>query len=305
MSYKESTFQWYNNGIKTVKPSGNISLEQFVNAVRSPKPEMIKAFEEIAKAGKEGNKKLKDELKTKHLFFTTPSVDITGGIRNYDSIKSFSEFCVLEYDGIEHATVLRDYIFEKMPSCIFAFTSPSLTGSKFIFRIQQPKSIEEYKQFYFGIASDLDKFKNLDISNERCVLPLFNSYDPEAKFRENAIPSTKRGYKVNAFIPFESSEVDLPEDVDPEDVSNCFNLIGHLIDRINDQGHNQVVSTSFTASGLCAYYGIPQDDMWDLLEEKIRNNSYLNKGTEGYLKTAKTLFNKGSNFPTALKRKDE
>lgn len=57
MSYRESTFQWYNNGIKTVKPSGNISLEQFVNAVRSPKPEMIKAFEEIAKAGKEGNKK--------------------------------------------------------------------------------------------------------------------------------------------------------------------------------------------------------------------------------------------------------
>jgi len=37
----------------------------------------------------------------------------------------------------------------------------------------------------------------------------------------------------------------------------------------------------------------------------IRNNPYLMKGTEGYLKTATTMFNKGLNFPTPLRKKDD
>jgi len=305
MSYLDLKFQWYTRGIKTVKASGFITLQQLINSIISPKPEMIQAFELIKTAGQKGDKAEKDKLKAEKLFFTTPSA-IFDPIRNYESIKEFLPIGVFEYDDVKYAEELRDYIFEKRKDCIFAFCSPSFTGTKFIFLFgETPTSIEHYKRLWFGIAYDLEKFKGLDLSNERCTQPLYNSYDPNAKYRTDAIGNLVKGYKVNAFIPFESSDVDLPEDVDPEDVDNCFNLIGHLIDRINDQGHNQVVSTSFTASGLCAYYGIPQDDMWDLLEEKIRNNSYLNKGTEGYLKTAKTLFNKGTNFPTALKRKDE
>jgi len=198
LDYSQIQFQWYNNGIKTIRPSGLISLEQFVNAVISPKPDMIEAFELIQKAGAEGNKAEKDRLKTEKLFFTTPSV-IVDPIRNYESIKSFLPFAVFEYDGIPHAKELRDYIFEKQKSCIFAFCSPSLTGCKFLFYIDTPKSVLHYKQLYFGIAHELDKFIKLDISNERCVLPLFNSYDPEAKFRKDAIPSLRRGYKENAF----------------------------------------------------------------------------------------------------------
>ena len=44
--------------------------------------------------------------------------------------------------------------------------------------------------------------------------------------------------------------------------------------------------------------------MWDLIEGRIRANDYMSKGVDGYLKSAQTMFNKGLNNPTALKKKD-
>lgn len=300
MSYLDLQFQWYTKGIKTVKPSGVITLRQLINTIISPKPDMLEAFKLIQEAGKRGDKEEKDKLKAEKLFFTTPSA-VFDPIRNYDSIKHFLPIGVYEYDDIPHAEELRDYIFEKRKDCIFAFNSPSSTGCKFVFLFgETPKSIEHYKQLWFGIAYDLDKFKNLDMSNERCTQALYNSYDPNAKFREDAIGSVKRGYKVNAAKVVEIGDIDLPEEVSEEDTKQCFHLVGFLIDRIEDQGHNQVISTSFLAAGLCAYYGIPQDDMWEFLEDKIRDNNYLAKGTQGYLTSARTMFNRGLNFPKQL-----
>lgn len=300
MSYLDLKFQWFNKGIKTIKPSGFITLKQLIDTIRSPKPDMIQTFKLIEEAGARGDKAEKDRLKTEKLFFTTPSA-IFDPIRNYESVKEFLPLAIFEYDDIEYAEDLRDYIFEKRKDCIFAFSSPSKTGCKFIFLLgKTPESIQEYKELWLGIAYDLDKFKNLDMSNLRLTQPLFNSYDPDAKFREDAVGSVVRGFKTNSFQPF-SGEVVVAEDVSEEDKEECFNLVSFLINRIDSQGHGQVVSTSFMASGLCTYYSINQDEMWDLLEDRIRDNSYLSKGTDNYLKTAKTMFSKGLSFPTPLK----
>lgn len=304
MSYLDLKFQWYQNGIKTIKANGFITLQQLINSVISPKPEMIEAFKLIQEAGARGDKAEKDRLKAEKLFFTTPSA-IFDPIRNYDSIKEFRPFGIFEYDDIPHCEELRDYIFEKRKDCIFAFCSPSFTGTKFIFLFgETPTSIEHYKQLWFGIAHDLDKFINLDLSNERCTQPLYNSFDPNAKFRGDAVGAVVYGYKTNSFVPF-VGEIEIPEEVNEEDVEQCFNLVNHLIDRIVDSGHNQIISSCFTASGLCAFYGINTDEMWSLIEDKIRSNNYLSKGTEGYLKSAQTMFNKGLNFPTALRKKKD
>jgi len=303
MSYLDLQFQWYKNGIKTIKASGFITLQQLINSIVSPKPEMIEAFKLIQEAGKKGDKEEKDKLKAEKLFFTTPSA-VFDPIRNYESIKYFLPIGVYEYDDISHAEELRDYIFEKRQDCIFAFNSPSSTGCKFIFLFgETPKTIEEYKALWFGIAYDLDKFKNLDLSNERCTQPLYNSYDPNAKFRKDAVGIIKRGYKENSFVPFEG-DIEIPENVSEEEKQDCFKRIEFLIKRIEDCGHNQVVSTAFTSAGFCAYYGISTDDMWEVLEDSIRSNSYLQKGTQGYLTTAKTMFNKGLNFPTAIRKNE-
>ena len=302
MNYLDLQFQWYNNGIKTIKPSGNITLRQLINAIISPKPEMVEAFKLIQQAGARGDKAEKDRLKAEKLFFTTPSA-IFDPIRNYDSIKEFRPFGIFEYDDIPHCEELRDYIFEKRKDCIFAFSSPSKTGCKFIFLFgETPTSIEHYKALWFGIAHDLDKFINLDLSNERCTQPLYNSFDPDAKFREDAIGSVIKGYKENSFVPF-VGEIEIPEEVNEEDVEQCFNLISHLIGRITDSAHNQVLSAAFLSGGLVSFYGINQDEMWNLLEERIRDNQYMKKGTEGYLTTAKTMFLKGLQNPTPISKK--
>lgn len=303
-SYLDYQFQWYSKGIKTIRPSGSITLRQLINAIISPKPDMIEAFKLIQEAGARGDKAEKDRLKAEKLFFTTPSA-IFDPIRNYESIESFLPFGVFEYDDIKNAEILRDYIFEKRKDCIFAFCSPSFTGCKFIFLFgETPTSIEHYKKLWFGIAHDLDKFKNLDLSNERCTQPLYNSYDPNAKFRENAVGKVVYGYKENSFVPF-VGEIEIPEEVSEEDKEECFKLIAHLIDRIVDSAHNQVLSASFLSGGLVPFYGINQNEMWDLLEDRIRDNEYMKKGTEGYLKTAKTMFNKGLLNPTSLKKDDK
>lgn len=300
MSYLDDKFQWYGNGIKTIKPSGHITLRQFINAVISPKENLLKAFHDIAEAGEKGDKKLKDKLKTKHLFFVTPSVNIKG-IRNYDSIENFTQFCVLEYDDIKYSDVLRDYVYEKMKSCIFAFSSPSATGCKFIFRIKIPNSIEEYKELYFGIAYHLDKFKNLDLSNANSVLPLFISLDPNAKYREDAEIWTQRGYKQGSYIPFEGVMEPL-EDINEEDRAEVIRTVSTLLNRIEDNGHPQVLSASFLGGGFCASGYMGEDEMWTLIEKLILQNEYLSKNWEGYLKTAKTMFVKGLDAPAYTKR---
>ena len=303
MSYLDLQFQWYKNGIKTIKPSGIITLRQLVNSIISPKPEMVEAFKLIHEAGARGDKAEKDRLKAEKLFFTTPSA-IFDPIRNYESIKSFLPFGIYEYDAIEHAEELRDYIFEKRKDCIFAFNSPSNTGCKFIFLFgETPTSIQHYKELWFGIAHDLDKFKNLDMSNERCTQPLYNSYDPNAKFREDAVGSVVRGYKEGGFVPF-IGEISVAEDVREEDKEECVSLITHIFKKIDSNAHNNIVSYSFTAGGLTAYYSIDTDLVWNIIEDSIRNHDYIKTNIDGYLKTAQTMYNKGLNFPTELKKKD-
>lgn len=299
MSYLDIKFQWYKNGIKTIKPGGYITLRQLIESIKSPTPEMVETFKLIEQAGARGDKAEKDRLKTEKLFFTTPSA-IFDPIRNYESVKDFLPLAVFEYDNIEYAEELRDYIFEKRKDCIFAFMSPSKTGCKFIFLLgKTPDSIEEYKELWLGIAYDLDKFRELDMSNLRLTQPLFNSYDSDAKFREDAIGSVVRGFKTNSFQPF-SGEIEVAENVSEEDKQECLNTISFLIDRIVDCAHNQVLSSSFLGGGFVAFYGIDQDEMWNLIEGRIRDNDYMKKGTEGYLKTAHTMFHKGLQFPKEL-----
>ena len=297
MSYLDLKFQWYNKGIKNIKPSGYISLRQLIDTIICPKPEMIEAFRLIQQASERGDKEEKGRLKEERLFFTTPSA-IFKPVRNYESIESFLPIGVFEYDDIPYSEELRDYIFYKRKDCVFSFLSPSKSGCKFIFLFgETPTSIDHYKSLWCGIAHDLDKFKNLDMSNIRCTQPLFNSYDPNAKFREDAVGSVKRGYKVDSFIPFDG-EITLAEETTEEDILKCESLITALIDRIENSGHNQVVSGAFISGGLASYYGL---DLFPILEDRIRDNVYLSKGTSGYLKTALTMYNKGLEFPTPLK----
>lgn len=299
MSYLETKFSYYDADIKRVKPLGDITLQQFINAVISPKPQLLETFKKIEEASKAGDNLLKAELK-KGLFAVTPCVEIKG-IRNYEGIAGFTGLCVIEYDKIPHAAVLRDYIFKKFDSCIFAFLSPSKSGCKFIFNIKKVNTILEYKEMFFGIAHSLDKLINLDYSGANAVLPLFISNDADAKFREDATVWTRRGYKEGAFVPF-TGHVELPDDMNEADIEECIRIATYGIDSIVSEGHPTVVKISFLCGGLAASGYIEEELIYNTIEDLIKSNDYLAKGLDGYLTTFKTMFNKGLGFPALLNR---
>ena len=292
-------FQWYEADIKKIAPKGDITLRQFINAVIAPKDSLKETFNKIEQASLAGNKELKAELK-KGLFAVTPCVQIKG-IRNYEGIKNFNNILIIEYDGIEFADEMRDYLFEKFESCIFAFISPSKSGCKFIFRIKPVNSILEFKELFWGLAYELDKFINLDWSGANCVLPLFISWDENAKIRENATEWTQRGYKEGSFIPYEG-EFETPDDINEEDKQEVIDKLIYLFNRIEDNGHPQCVKYSALLGGFVASSYISFDEAYELLMELIENNVYLSKDTNNYKTTAKTMLSRGMLSPILLKR---
>lgn len=287
-------FQWYEADIKKIAPKGDITLRQFINAVIAPKDSLKETFSKIEQASLAGNKELKAELK-KGLFAVTPCVQIKG-IRNYEGIKNFNNILIIEYDGIQFADEMRDYIFEKFESCIFAFISPSKSGCKFIFRIKPVNSILEFKELFWGLAFELDKFINLDWSGANCVLPLFISWDENAKIRENATEWTQRGYKEGSFIPYEG-EFEAPDDINEEDKQEVINKVTYLFNRIEDNGHPQVRSYSILMGGFCSQYGFNIDAAKELIYNLIEENKYLQKDINNYKKTASDMIVKGYNSP--------
>lgn len=293
------SFQWYEADIKKIAPKGDITLRQFINSVKCPKDSLKETFKKVEEASLAGNKELKAELK-KGLFAVTPCVQIKG-VRNYEGIKSFNNILIIEYDGISFSDELRDYIFEKFDSCLFAFISPSKGGCKFIFRIKPVNSILEFKELFFGLAYELDKFINLDISGSNCVLPLFISWDENAKVRENPTEWTQRGYKEGSFIPYEGV-FETPEDINEEDTKEVISKITYLFNKIESNGHPQVVKYSALLGGYVASSYISYDEAYDLLIELIENNNYLSKDTNNYKTTAKTMLSRGMSSPILLKR---
>ena len=293
------SFQWYDADIKKVKPKGDITLRQFINSVITPKDSLKETFNKIEEASIAGNKELKAELK-KGLFAVTPCVQIQG-IRNYESIKSFNNILIIEYDDIEYADILRDYIFEKFDSCVFSFLSPSKGGCKFIFRIKPVNTIIEFKELFWGLAYELDKFINLDWSGSNPCLPLFISWDKDAKTRENPTEWNRRGYKEGSFVAFEG-DFESPEDINEEDKLEVINKITYLFNKIESNGHPQVVRYSCLLSGYVGSSYISFDEAQDLVYELIENNDYLSKDINNYKVTAKTMLVKCLGSPVLLPR---
>lgn len=295
-------FQWYAADIKKISPKGDITLRQFINSVIEPKESLKETFNQIEQAAADGNKELKAELK-KGLFAVTPCVQVKG-VRNYESIKSFNNILVIEYDKIEYAEELRDYIFEKFESCVFAFLSPSKTGCKFIFRLVPVSTILEYKELFWGLAHELDKFKNLDCASSNCVLPLFVSWDADAKVRENPTRWSQKGFKIGSFVPYKG-DFEEPEDINEEDKEEVIEKITYLFNRIEDNGHPQCVKASVLLGGFVGSGYIEYDEAYDLLMELIDNNDYLQKDPNNYKTTAKTMLDRGISNPVLLKRHEE
>jgi len=293
------SFQFFPAKIWEAKPLGELTLRAFLDVHRQPKESTVKVIEEIKIAAKNNDLKLKDSLKQNNLYSFVPSVKLDGLGRAYSNVVDFNPILLCEFDKIDHAIELKERLFNNLKSVVASWISPSGRGLKLIIRIPKPISIENYKEYYNGVAYFMSQYEGFDGVNTNICLPLFLSYDRDILVRENAEEWTQRGGKINSFKPFEG-EFEVPEDIEDETKDKIVEKITYLVNQIDDNAHPRIRNIATIFGGFCAQYGFDIQEADDLICDLVADNSYMQKNVRGYCKTAKEFLRKGFLSPLEL-----
>lgn len=296
---KKIKFQFYANDISKPEPVGWVSLLQFIESIKNPKPEIQELFQNIEKAAASGDLKLKDKLKSK-LFYFTPCVQMDGVGRGYSNIKSFTELLVLDFDKIENAPAFKDFLFEAMPQIVCAYLSPSRKGVKFIVRIPKCEGVEDFKSYFYGIAYHLEKYRGFDPTTQNCVLPLYLSWDTEIRTRpfEQTAVWTRRGMKLQECKKRDPREPIIEaENIDEDSRKGIRRIISSMMGSIVDAGHPVVRSSALLLGGYVGSGYFSQDEAEDIMDSLINESAYCKKNPNGYKKTAQQMIVRGMSSP--------
>ena len=293
------SFQFFPARIWEARPLGELTLRQFLDVHKTPKQSTVDVIEQIKIAAKNGDLKLKDSLKQNNLYSFIPSVKLDGGGRGLINIVDYNPVMLVEFDKIDHAKELKERLFNNLKSVIAAWISPSGRGLKVLVRIRKPKSVEEYKEYFCGLAYYLSQYEGFDGVNYNIVLPTFLSYDREILIREDAEEWTQRGGKINSFKVYEG-DFEVPEDIDDEYTQKVINKVTFLINRIEDNGHTQLLSISTLLGGWVGFKLISLEKADALICDLIQSNNYLSKNIKGYCKTAREMIRRGALSPIPM-----
>ena len=293
------SFQFFPAKIWEAQPLGELTLRQFLEVHKTPKQSTVDIIEQIKIAAKNGDLKLKDSLKQNNLYSFIPSVKLDGGGRGLINIVDYNPVMLVEFDKIDHAKELKERLFNNLKSVIAAWISPSGRGLKVLVRIRKPKSVEEYKEYFCGLAYYLSQYEGFDGVNYNIVLPTFLSYDREILIREDAEEWTQRGGKINSFKVYEG-DFEVPEDIDDEYTQKVINKVTFLINRIEDNGHTQLLSISTLLGGWVGFKLISLEKADALICDLIQSNNYLSKNIKGYCKTAREMIRRGALSPIPM-----
>jgi len=304
MSYlDEISFQFFPAKIWEAQPLGQLTLRAFLDVHKNPKESTVKVIEQIKIAAKNNDLKLKDSLKQNNLYSFVPSVILDGNGRGLLNIIDYNPIMLCEFDKIDNALELKERLFNNLKSVIAAWISPSGRGLKLLIRIKKPTSVENYKEYFCGLAYYLSQYEGFDGVNFNIVLPVFLSYDRDILVREDAEEWTQRGNKINFFDVNAPIDFEIPGDIDEEIEQEVVKSIIFLIDRIEDNAHPALLGISFLIGGWSAANYISEELAYDTMIEAIENNTYMSKNTRGYLATGKQMFLKGLNHPAEYKKK--
>jgi hypothetical protein len=138
-------------------------------------------------------------------------------------------------------------------------------------------------------------YDGFDEVNKNPAQPLFQSYDPELLFREDATIFRKRKPKqvfipklsVQPFRTFNSSERK----------EQIIRMITRRMREIVDNGHPQLLKIAYTLGGSVGGGYLSQSEAEILIHGLIETNEYLSKGISGYKKTASTCIENGIKRP--------
>ena len=297
------SFQFFPAKIWEAQPLGELTLRQFLDAHKTPKQSTVDIIEQVKTAAKNGDLKLKDRLKQNNLYSFVPSVKLDGGGRGLINIVDYNPVMLVEFDKIDHAKELKERLFNNLKSVIAAWISPSHKGVKFLIRITKPTSVENYKEYFCGVAYYLSRYEGFDKANYNIVLPLFLSYDKDILIREDAEEWNQRGNKINGVNVNKPIDFEISDEINEKLELDVVKSIQFLINRIEDNAHPVILGVSFLIGGWSAANYIREELAYDTMVEAIENNNYMSKNTRGYLSTAKQMFLKGLNHPAEYKKK--
>lgn len=290
-------FPYYDADIKRSKPLGEVTLDQFLRAISNPKPHIRSIFAKIAQAEVDGDMGLKAQLKTS-LFSFTPAVRITGR-RRYMDITEFTGLMPLDFDHLPSVTAAKDlknYLFETYDFIIAAWLSPSARGVRALVRIPVCKTVNEYKAYYHALGrNEMQQYIGFDLAPQNPVLPLFLSYDPFLRYRDNA------WWWQEKYLPLMAPNIpQYKYDQVPESANRSFNIIRKCIDNIVDNGHPQLRAAAYSLGGFVGANYLMASEAEKFIISLIHSNPYLSQKPEVYIKTAKEMIAKGIGSPLYL-----
>lgn len=300
MDNKKVFFPYYSGNIRLTKPMGYVTLERFINAHENPTFENEMLFEQIKKCNDPKQKRL---MKHKLYSFTPSCIIKEREKRCYSSISKYTGIMQLDFDKINDPEIAKDikqWLFEQ-DETICSYFSPS-GDVKALIRTAVPLTKDHYVRLHNAVTEKYESTGFFDTATKNAVLPLFLSIDKSILYRDysECIPWIKEKRIQVQHVSLNDLPKNNPnfDNVNQEyNYDKTIRLLKRKIGGITDNGHPQVRSASLIlGSRVGAGYLTKQDAIIEI-SNLIKQNSYLSKGTKGYLDTAEWGINQGINNP--------
>ena len=302
LDFDQIFLQVYKQPVTNTTPHKElVTLRKILTFFAEPGRRIAEIFYLIEKAELVADWKEKGRLKTTYLIFLTPCV-IIKGTRRYSCIAMFTGILVIEWDHIDNAADFKQFIFETYTCVICCFLSPSRRGIKALVKIPIVHTVDEFKEYYFGIAAEMDQYPGFDRTGQNPVLPLFQSYDPDLLERNDPLTWTTKRIPAPPRPPAEP--MNIPTNYSDKQRQSAARIIYQgFVTRfkgINDVGHPIVRSIAYTAGGYIAGGYLDELEVIAFLDSWIDTISYLNPKAETYKKTVRDMVNRGKAAPLKL-----
>tara|TARA_R110000787_G_scaffold183311_1_gene295281 strand:+ start:247 stop:1047 length:801 start_codon:yes stop_codon:yes gene_type:complete len=256
----------------------------------------------VRQASKEGNKKIKNELKTK-LYSFTPGVMIPKGkARKIVNIQEFSGLFQMDFDGIptkQEAVDLKEQLFHDYPQIVCAYLSPSGLGVKCLMKITKCKNPEQYRRIYNAIEDQFD-MEYWDKATKNCVLPLFLSEDADILYRDFEVSDTwikERATVIHSAPPLNYVKPNHTDRQAKYFYDKTVRIFTDKMNAITDNGHPQLRDACLILGHRVSAGYIGQNEAEQMAINLINQSGYLKKGISGYTKTAIDRIKIGTDYP--------
>jgi len=287
-------FQYYNSDATIPEPIGFINLDLFLDKIKNPSKKTKETLLKIEQATINKDNKLKSELK-KTLYAFTPSATFNKR-RAYSEIINFTGLAVLDFDKIDYVKEFKEHLFNTYKSVIACWISPSRKGIKALVKIPIVETIAQFKEYFYGLASEMQIYNGFDATTQNASLLLFIGFDKDILIRKDYIEWTIKGLKKNEF---DKNKIVAMPNINPTDKQSewVVNWFKNKINSITTDGHPQLRDNSVTLGGYVGGGYLTYYEAVSLAEHLILTNVYLQKGISGYIKTAKQSINLGMQQP--------